>query len=262
MRWLVPLLVVFAGCAEPPVEEVSQETVPSAVEVSHVSWELDQCRYANVFIPASAAALAPYIPEGFELTGGAGSVRVPGVTDAYLGYEAFACASGVGLDGRVAPMAHGGYFTSVVPPPELRVENSTGNYLRLLNLVPDEARRTAWEPLGFPVVDGSVEYASDDPAVVSLSLDGDGTVTYGVAGAQGTPGAGGWFVEYMVGDGSMAVWQSNYTVHTITSGQATIAFPAGSLGANILGLDAMVAPAITGTWDFHDGHVRWWTTTV
>lgn len=257
------LSTALSGCLSgggPPDGESDGDATASGGRVS-IPWSLTDCAFANVFVPVDAAALEPYLPDGFRLSGNALPVDVPGVADAYLGVEAFSCAEGTSWNTTQAPMLHGGYFTSVEPPEGLRVEGVDDYYLRLMNLVPDEARRGPWQALGFPVVDGDATgllvvdpEGLDD---VSLSLDGDGTTQYVVQGRDVDPGGGGVFAEFMQGDRTVATWHAAYTTHELRSGTATLAFPEGSLGAAVLGTTMVEAPAIAGRWSFHDGQVVW-----
>ena len=224
-----------------------------------LDWWMEGCRYANIFLPARAEALRPFVDERYAIRGGPGLVSVPTVHDAYLGYEAFVCDEGSTMNGSVTPLLHGGYFTSVQAPDDVAVEGPNGQYYRLLNLVADD-RLGPMAAQGFPVATGTATFLEPalDSVRVRLDIEGDGAVEYAIVGLEdGGASRGDFFAEYMVGDDRTAVWRSDYTVHTLSSGRAVVAFPEGTLGAQILGTAPVVGTGITGTWDFHDGSIHW-----
>lgn len=264
--WAVLLLVTagLTGClggpADPPPG--ADQGAPGAGSTV-VGWDLLGCTALVWFVPADAEAVAAALPEGFTPRGVIGlpvGDAPPGI-DAYLGFEAFTCDTGQGLDGPVEDMTYATVFTSVDPPEELRVDGvGDQHYYKWHVLVPDQPRRDLLQDAGVPAVDGRVDLAQTVPGVWSATVDLDGIGTVSIEGpAQGEPqptDAEIPFAEFTPATGGLALWQATASDISRTGGTGTWAVPEGSWMADVLGASQGAASFDLDLWSFVDATIE------
>jgi hypothetical protein len=187
------LLAGLPGRAAPAPSPSSSATGAPLV----VPWDIVDCTFAVLVVPAPANRLAPYLPEGFTLGVGA---RVPidpaqATESACLGPEAFECGSGAGLDAPVLSLDYGSVFTFVEPPEALRNDTIQDDYVKWGVLVPDAPRREALAARGVPARAGNAEIELTRAAAgvqvrATLDLEGVGGFTLTGVGVEGAGAEG------------------------------------------------------------------------
>ena len=250
-------LLVLPGCLSGPAADAPPGAAPAPGAPGVLPWSLTECAFLVAFVPVKAERLAPHVPGGFTLSTAGGPLgAVQG--EAYVGVEAFQCASGAGLEGEVAPLEYGSFFTAVEPPAALRME-ADALFLKWDVLVPDAPRREALLAEGLPARAGTATLERPlGPApriLATLTLEDVGAFRVdGLVQGQG-PLAEGAFVEYMAReDGGVALWRAAWETHALERGRAMVTFEPGSWVAEVAGGQAP-ASFITGSWTFHDGTI-------
>lgn len=256
---LLLLLAALPGCLGSTGGGGSGASVPSSTGDA-IPWSMTDCAFVVAFVPVPAERLQPLVPEGFTVSAGGGPLAtVQG--GAYLGVEAFQCASGAGLDGaEVAPLEYGSFFTGIEPPADLVVADADVHFLKWDVLVPDAPRREALVAEGLPARTGSARIertlAAAPQLVASLTLDEVGAFRIeGAIQGAATPDAG-TFVEFMPrDDGGVGLWRADWDTQALEQGRAILTFEPGSWAAGVAGERATGA-FITGTWSFANGSIR------
>lgn len=248
------LVLALAGCVAQPPDGPAAEG-----ESSVLPWGLTACRYLVGWAPVEEARLRPFLPEGFEPDpfGPIGSRTLEGTpaARALFGLEAFACASGVGLNGTpVEGMAYGSYWTSVTPPEALRVDGVDLYTVRWDTLIPDADRRAFLAAAGLPARNGTVAFG-DAPVGASATYEMEGigasTLRLDAPRTQAAP-SGGVLMEFTPTDRGLAVWRSDFAWDggSFTSGFGRVTAPAGSWAAEVLGGTEAPGQLHAGTWTF------------
>lgn len=235
---------------------------PRTPEERSIPWGLTDCTALVWFVPADAEAVAEQLPDGFTPAGVIGTPTgdPPPAADGYLGFEAFTCETGRGLDGPVEGMTYATVFTSVVPPAELAVEGVGGqHYYKWHVLVPEEPRRTFLQDVGVPAVDGSVSLTQPAPGVWSASFELDGLGAFAMTGpTQGPPSASEGsipFAEFTPAEGGFATWTASATNISRAAGAGTWTVPGGSWMADVLGDTRGAAPYDLDRWSFAEAAI-------
>ncbi len=275
---LVGMLVMLAGCLFPPPVDEGPAPFEGRLEgegAAVLPWVLRDCRFLNWFVETTPESLAPYLPEGLVP-----AMRESETGDVYsvLGFEAFECASGYGLEGYLSDMRYASLFIPVEVEDDDLVAAADGEepedfYVKLFPLIPDDARRAAFAQRGLAAVDGVVAF--DAPVAdgverlhgVSYTLDGVGTFAFDgvspMAGPFSSTEGGGRFAEFSpLGDDplrpdstDLVYWQAEYEVHELHTGEGTWTADASSIAADILGATSGDASFITGRWTYEAGSV-------
>lgn len=259
MRALLPvLLLLVAGCAAPggddaapaPDEPPTQRVIP---------WGLTECRYLVGWTEVDEAALAPYVPDGFTLSR-AGLLPGGALARPYLGFEAFTCASGAGLDGIVEQMTYGSVFTEVEVPEPLQDDESLFYVLKWDVLVPDAPRRELMAAQGFGARDGTAFVlggaAGTAEAQLALEEVGEFRMLFAPTQTVSSEGQGGPFKEFTP-DAELArfaTWRASYAWDepTFRQGRGFVELSEGSWPAEVLGATRAPAAFHAGTWSFAD----------
>ncbi len=262
---LLILTASLAGCLGADPDPSGDQAPPVDATASPrdvVPWDLVDCTALVWFVPADAGAVAARLPDGFTPRGviGLPGAQAPPGADAYLGFEAFTCASGQGLDGAVEGMTYATVFTSVVPPEDLAVEGVDGqHYYKWHVLVPDPPRRGVLQGAGLPVADGSVTVEETAPGVWSATATLDGLGTFSLQGpADGEPQPSGGaipFAEFTAADGGVATWRATASDIARASGAGTWTVPEGSWMADVLGATTGSAAFDLDRWSFVDATI-------
>ncbi|HWG90237.1 MAG TPA: hypothetical protein VNZ52_05235 [Candidatus Thermoplasmatota archaeon] len=201
-------------------------------------------------------ALRPYLPEGWEPDRGFLPLGVDGM--ALMGLEAFECESGVGLNGTVAPMAYGSFWTAALPPEPLREENTVYT-VRWDTLVPDADRRAVLLEAGMPARAGTASVgrsATSEPGLVeaSYTFEGVGTITMrGAVGRDVGAVTDLKLVEFTPTERGLGIWRANWTATDYFAGNGVATVPAGSLPALVAGRTEFPITLTTGVWTFTEG---------
>jgi len=227
-----------------------------------IPWGLDSCRASWWLAPASAERLREYLPEGFEP---APTPQLPGIDvaaglDTYLGFDAFECRSGAGLNGTVEPIVFGSLFTRVTPPDDYAVHGLDGSYFfRWVVLVPDQPRFDRLASLGLAVRMGGAQIealtptGSPGPWENTLDLEGLGTFTFtGSTTEAETPADDVPYAAYTPAADDIATWRATATNLTAALGWGTWTVEPGSWVADALGADQGAGTFSVGTWSIAD----------
>src|SRR5688572_25765079 len=119
--------LALAGCSGSDDAEATAAVTSGGLPARELPWTLTNCRFAAFVLGVPAAAVEPFVPDGFTVQsapqvaiGGQTGLPVPNpVDDGNLGIEAFECDEGMGLDGPVAGMTYASFFVGVEPPADL-----------------------------------------------------------------------------------------------------------------------------------------------
>ncbi len=259
--------VALSGCVVEPQDTIGDAGISHEPETSQVlAWGLEECVHVVWFAPADSKVLEQHLPNGFELAGGAFMRGLDTLTglDTYLGFEAFECRSGVGLNGTVESLVYGGFFTRVAPPEEFTIDGIENQYyVKWDVLVPDESRFLHFSGHGLPVRTGNVQVdapaVGDSPGIwqATLTLEGLGTFSFSGATTDAeTPRDDVPFAEFTTADGGVATWQATSTNSSSASGRGTWTVEPGSWAADVLGAERGVGAFNVGVWSFTDGTIR------
>jgi hypothetical protein len=244
-----------AGAARGDLDEDSAGTI-------EIPWGLESCRASWWLAPASSEALREYLPDGFEP---APTPQLPGMDvvaglDTYLGFDAFECRSGAGLNGTLEPIIFGSLFTRVTPPEDYAVQGLDGSYFfRWEVLVADQPRFDHLAALGLAVrmgdakVEAQTAVGSPGAWQSTLALDGSGTFTF--TGSTTGPEAAGDDVPYAAytpAAHDVATWQATATDLTAAFGWGAWTVEPGSWVADVLGAEQGAGPFSVGTWSISD----------
>lgn len=272
---LLATAMLTSGCLFPPVEERQRLGVDGGglpVVPTTYPWALEDCLFLNWFLDVDPEAVRPYIPEGLVLDLDEGPDGEP---VAMLGFEAFECRRGTGVDEMVSNMRYGSLFIAVEPEDEaLQAVDADVDqyYVKLFPLIPDDERRELFQAFGLLAVDGTVTHTSrgadgalDATYAASYTLDGIGTFSFeGVVDSMGplsdTEG-GGAFAEYSpLGDDptaptGIARWEARYEVDHMESGVGVWTIEESPFVEAIVGATSGQTQFITGQWSFGPGTV-------
>lgn len=254
---LLVAVMLVAGCVAPATEAPDADASARVIP-----WGLEACIFVNWFVHVEADALRPHLPEGFE-PDVESALPIPLAPDkAYLGFEAFRCASGAGIGREIVDLEYASLFTSAMPPPELRREGVGLYIVKWDTLVPDADRRALLQEAGLPVRDGSAEAhhmqgPSGTLAVTgAFELEGLGTFRYegGVPHFTGDGGGDGIrFLEFMQANGGLAVWDARFALDAFSVGEGIVQVPSDSWAAEVIGSDVARAAYFAGRWTFFEG---------
>lgn len=266
--WIVLTFILLtltgAGCVDDGSDQGAdggdggeRDGAPGMIEFP---WGLESCRASWWLAPASAEALREHLPEGFEP---APTPQLPGIDlagiDTYLGFDAFECRSGTGLNGTIEPITFGSLFTRVVPPDDHAVEGLDAYFFRWEVLIPDPPRFDRLTELGLAVRKGDAQIEASSPAGSpgpwqnTLSLDGLGTFT--LTGSTTEPESPGddipWAAYTPAGDG-IATWRATATDLTASLGWGVWTVEPGTWVADALGAEQGIGVFSVGTWSITD----------
>lgn len=264
MLTIVLLAAAGAGCLDDGPEQDAGTDGPGDEhpELIEIPWGLESCRASWWLAPASSEALREHLPEGFEP---APTPQLPGIDmaaglDAYLGFDAFECASGIGLNGTLGPITFGSVFTRVIPPDEHTVEGLDGGYFfRWEVLIPDEPRHGRLSELGLAVRKGDAQVEAQSPAGSpgpwqnNLELEDLGSFT--LTGTTLGPETQGedvpWAAFTPAGD-QIATWRATATDLTASNAWGVWTVEPGSWMAEVLGAEQGTGAFSVGTWSITD----------
>lgn len=253
---LVAGTALLAGCtAVPnPVPDPGAAAAPPTIP-----WGITDCTFLIGIIPFDPPAGQEYLPEGFAFAVGDGlplPVQAP-LDRATLGVEAFACPSGAGLNGTVAPLAYGSQYFNVIPPERLSKGEDAGHFLKLTVLIPDADRRAALEAVGADVTGGEVALAATPAGMEgTLTLDTVGTFTFQAVNQPPREGATFPFREFTpTADGRLVQWDATATSTDVFGGQGILEVPADSIAARLGGGTTLQVGMFGGRYTFENGTI-------
>jgi hypothetical protein len=268
---LLALPLLLAGCLATPTPS---GPAPGTTMPGTYAWGLTDCTWLIAFAPVDEAALARVLPAGFTPARDSPLPSPVGdlVAQPSVAVEMFRCASGRGLNGDVAPLDYGSFYTTVTPPDSYRTTATDGNYwLKWTVLVPDAERREALAAGGLDVRGGAVTLEGVDGAqpgsIVQGSLDLEGIgvsrMTFVVRGT-GASTDESWFREFTpTPAGGIAVWQAYYIDQGDAAfGRGLLEVPEGSLPAELLGTTRVQTNIATGGFTFRNGTIALPSVTV
>lgn len=231
---LLPALLA-AGCVGAP-DLPAADLAPAKT----LSWALEGCAAAVAVVPVPAAALVPWLPEGFRpIAPAEAGLPADPRGDAILGLEAFECATATAGNSTVEGVPHGGIFTFVEPPAELADPDvDFFSFFRWDTVLGSETMRAHLAQAGAPVFEGTatVETAADPASGGPLraSLEVNGTSFQFTGGAQAPSGStGGVLKEYFATPAGLATWKAR-GVAPYGQGAGTIQ-ATGGLAEEVLG---------------------------
>lgn len=250
---------MLAGCVGTPQENAGDEEDPVETQRPEVlPWGLEECRYIVSFGWVDGDRLSPYLPEGYVPRP---DPQAPDPeADTWFGFDLMTCASGVGLNGTVAPVEFG-FLWAAADPPEVYLQDDvpeSEHYPKWDVLVPDAERRSALAARGVPVRTGSATIAQTGPVLDgALTLDGLGTFTVtAVPAVERTSPFEGSFAKISTAEDGAAVWRASANSGERMSGWALLSFEAGSWPTDVIGGDQLVGQFHSGTWSYTDAEIR------
>lgn len=219
---------------------------------------MTHCRYVVAVAQADAQKLQSRMPEGFRAaTRGMLPGGVP-VTSAALGFEAFECGSGTGLDETPVPgLVYGSLFAIVVPPGEVLDENVSLHMAKWDVLLPDAERRARLVEAGLSVMDGKVEWSGGAVGNgARLTLEGLGAFVFALGPAQPATSQGTRsFYEFTPSEkGGYATWRADFAWDSgsFATARGVLTLPAG-WAADAVGGTRVRMSYHAGTWSFPNG---------
>lgn len=260
-RAAMRLLVLVAALALAGCVQLAPQPPATPEPDLDLPWTLTKCRYVVGWSGADPAKVQAQLPEGFRVAPGSPlGLPVP-VEEVIIGTEAFECEEGSGLDGPVAPMLYGSIWIPVVPPAALADPEIDEVYYKIHVLMPDDARRAAFEARNLSVANGSIRWdAPPVPAGVAatLTLEGVGAFGFQMATTRTLePGEGRPFMEITPagekGAGGFALWKASYAWDgaSFSQGRGFVDWPAGHWVADAVGSARAPATFHAGTWSFN-----------
>ena len=258
------LVVGGAGCldaiaptpAAPAAETDGQPNAPRVLD-----WKAAQCESMTWSVPVTAAALQPYLPAGFEPS--PPTEPAPGAAaagTATLGFRAVECSYGFGEEKLLGSVQSGQLFAAVLPPPELRDERFAAHYSYGWDLlVAAQAWRAAAGPWDLPLRDGGATvHPSAQGWTGALALDRVGT--FALTGRPVDGGRPAQAVEtrtITLGANGYALWDSEATNRTVSTGVGTWTVSPESWVAEVLGTTQGVATFEHARFDLPRAIVHW-----
>lgn len=263
----VLVLVALAGCNGRGSDGPDGPRLPAL----ELDWSLTRCRFGVVLVEVPADIVAIYVPDGFrvlslgEVGAQANGAPVPPPNPTgggNLGIEAFQCEEGRGLDGPVAGLAYGSYFTAVEPPEDLRRDVDL-HFVKWDTLVPDPERRALLQSYGLTVREGTATVETtlvdgvDFVASQSGSLDFGGEESLLLEGSSLSPQGMLTFVEFMQTPGGLAEWSTTASIEAGGFGPQSVTVPSAGKAADILGEPGVYrGVGFAGIATFSDGLIR------
>lgn len=212
-----------------------------------LDWSLTRCEFGVAILDVPAEVVAAYVPEGFRILsvaevgalGGGAPASPPNPTGGgNFGVEVFECEEGRGLDGPIAGLTYGSYFTAVEPPADLRRDVDL-HFVKWDTLVPDAPRRALLQSYGLPVREGQASVQAtpvqDSIASYTGTLDFGGEETLGFEGSSLVPQRTVSFVEFMPTAGGFAEWSTTAEILSGGVGPQTVFVPSAGRATDILG---------------------------
>lgn len=241
-----------SGCAALR-DRLEADPVPEIAQV--LPWTLTDCNVLIALLPATEAAIADRIPDGFDVLA---LSEIPGIPpqeprgDANVGVEVWRCASGSGLNAtqNVTDIAYGSVFSFVRPPDDLADENATYHFLKWDVLVPDEARRLILQAEGVPALPGNATFDREQPvgpATLFQAAMDLGDDAYGFEATTGQAAeAPASFVEFSETPHGFVVWRTNVTASGMTAGTGLVDLSGASWLRAALGKESEQAYYLAG----------------
>jgi hypothetical protein len=261
---LAALALLGAGCldAGAPADAAAPpagQGPPAAPRV--LDWRAAECESMTWTVPVMAAALRPYLPAGFEPsppTEPAPETAAAGT--ATLGFRAVECSFGFGEERLLGSVQSGQLFAAVLPPPELREERFAAHYAYgwdLLVAAPAwRAEAAAW---GLPLHDGGAAvHPSAQGWTGSLALDRVGAFALTGRPIDGARPAQAIETRTItLGANGYALWDSEATNRTVSTGLGTWTVSPESWVAEVLGTTQGIATFEHATFDLPWAIVHW-----
>jgi hypothetical protein len=235
-----------APCAPPCA------TGPADAAPDRLAWSLEGCRTVFAGVPVAASALQPHLPPGFRPI----PFTVRGSeADATLAFDAYACASGLGLNGSVEPLTYGSVYAPVVPPADRMRANVATYFVKWDFLVPDADRRAFFESVGLPARDGAASVGPSDAFEAAVSLEGAIRFTMQGALAPGGRTFDLTFVEFTPAADGLAEWTVHSRIAGVASGSGLVRLDGPHWATGVVGTEAVVASLELVEYSVHDSEV-------
>lgn len=265
MRILVLFLAaMLAGCVNSSESETgASELGGSKNDASmpdKITWSLENCQSTLTLLPASAADLAPHLPDGFvpvPLLDAVAETDVPvDPVDGNIGVETLDCESGYGMD---APVSYVSYYSMVRPPAEFE-RDVTFHFVKWDVVMDNEIIAETLTDWGVPVVNGGASTATfqNTPAAwiteQTASLDGASHVLSGL-GTRPYPTPDSTIAEFTETENGMVEWYTDITFHDVRNGPVLVNVAAGNILADVVGTGPIAGVGFIGTLSFNEGTI-------
>lgn len=239
------MALLLAGCLGAPPAPPGPDPQGSA----SFRWDLHDCTWVAVNLPADPQRLQAHLPEGFTPAAG-GLVGTAG-GGTFIDLDAYQCAAVTGLAGPLPDVAYGSAYVRVEVPEERRVEGYDAYFVKWDFLVPDAPRRAAFTRLGLPAVTGEAEVppAAAGPYAARLALDG-GAGGFALQGALAQPLEAGRvpFVEFTpLASGGLARWNAT-AAYGGFQGAGVVTLAPGWV-ADVVGQTQLAVTFAAGPWE-------------
>lgn len=266
-RLLVGLLVLamLAGCVTPPATEPAPST-PALSSPAPIAWTMANCHFGVALTAVPAAAVQPFVPEGFRIqsvaeAGAEGQVGqdVPNPQDdGNIGFEVFRCEKGSTLDGQMDGMVYASVFTGVEPPADLR-RDVQNHFVKWDVLIPDDARREVLVAAGIAAHAGQATAATEILGASMTSYEGSATIeglgAFAFSGRSVAPLPDGAFTEYTETPNGLVEWTMRYHLVSGGAGPQTVTIPDGAWFNEIIPAGTHEGFGFSGIIDFEEGSI-------
>lgn len=263
---MIAMAILLSGClGSESGGEAADAGREGAQDLLELPWGLESCRASWWLAPASSEALHEHLPEGFEP---AETPQLPGIDaaaglDTYLGFDAFECRSGTGLNGTLDTVEFGSIFTRVTPPEEHAVDGIEQAYFyRWEVLVPDQPRFDRFAELGLAARTGGAQVealspvGSPGPWQTTLELEGTGTFTFtGSTEGPETSKDDIPYAAYTPTESDVSTWRATAMNQRSAIGHGTWVVEPGSWMADVLGAERGAGTFSVGTWSIADASI-------
>lgn len=231
-----------------------------------MAWTMSGCMFGVALIDVPAAAVQPFVPEGFRVqsvqeAGAEGQVGqdVPNPeADGNIGFEIFSCDSGSTLDGTTEPMIYASIFTGVEPPVELR-RDVQNHFVKWDVLIPDAPRRDVLVAAGIPAHGGAAAAAGELLGASMSSYEASATIEglgeFAFTGRSVAPLPDGAFTEYTETPLGLVEWNMRYHLVAGGAGPQTVTVPDGAWFNEILPAGTHDGFGFSGIIDFDEGSI-------